>query len=100
MLMAGALFLSGPIAIGQGASTVAAAEATMLSIPVEGMSCVSCAAHVKRTVKAIDGVSGVEVDLVGRAVRLVYDPAIASPQQVADAITALGYRAGAPAEAK
>ena len=34
-----------------------------VSIPVEGMSCMSCAARVKQTLKEIEGVQHVEVSL-------------------------------------
>ena len=71
----------------------------MISIPVEGMACISCAAYVKRTVKAVEGVSDVEVSLTTRTVRLTYDPAVVSPEDVAAAIEALGYSAGSPVEA-
>lgn len=67
-------------------------------IPVEGMICMSCAASVRRTVKAIDGVSDVEVVFVRPAVRVTYAanrPLLVS--RVVASINALGYRAGTPA---
>lgn len=98
-LLAGTLLFAGPPTLGLGVLTATAAEPEMISIPVEGMACISCAAYVKRTVKAVEGVSDVEVSLTTRTVRLTYDPAVVSPEDVAAAIEALGYSAGSPVEA-
>lgn len=67
-------------------------------IPVEGMSCASCVAKVKRTLTAIDGVGDVEVSLVDRNVKLSYDPKQLGPDRVVGALSGLGYKIGAPAE--
>lgn len=72
---------------------------TMVTIPVEGMVCVSCAARVKRTLAAIDGVGFVEVSLGERNARVGYDSSRVSPDRLVAAINDLGYRAGAPAPA-
>ena len=70
--------------------------AKTLTMPVEGMSCASCAASVRKTVKSIDGVTAVEVDLERRRARVVYVSEKVSPQQVAAAISELGYKTGEP----
>lgn len=67
-----------------------------VSIPVEGMSCGSCAASIKRATKAIEGVRDVHVDLVGRRARVEYDDAIASLEKIRTAIEELGYKTGTP----
>lgn len=36
---------------------------TNLTLPVEGMSCGSCVAHVEKALQGVPGVSKVEVDL-------------------------------------
>lgn len=68
-------------------------------IPVEGMSCGSCAAKVKRTLKDINGVGEAVVDLGERNVTVDYDPRQLAPDRLIGAINGLGYKAGAPAEA-
>lgn len=68
-------------------------------IPVEGMSCGSCAAKVKRTLKGIQGVGDAVVDLGERNVTVDYDPRQLAPDRLVSAINGLGYKAGAPAEA-
>ena len=78
------------------AASQKAAELKIITIPVAGMVCISCAATVKRAVKAIEGVSAVEVMLTKNSVQVTYDPGRLSPDRVAAAINALGYKAGAP----
>ncbi len=77
-------------------------EAHMSSvvIPVEGMSCVACAARVKKTVASIAGVGDVEVSLAERNARVRFDTSRLAPDRIVAAINGLGYRAGTPTEAK
>jgi len=70
--------------------------ARVVTIPVEGMSCVSCAATVRKALQSIDGVTGVEVSLEHRAARVQYIDGKVSPDQLVAAVNHLGYRAGAP----
>jgi len=67
-------------------------------IPVEGMACVACAASVKRALKALDGVSEVEVNLERRSATVKYANDKVTPERLVAAITKLGYRAGTPKE--
>lgn len=68
---------------------------TTLSIPIDGMSCSACAASIKRSTKAIDGVKDVEVDLIGRRAKVVYESKRTSPEQISAVIGGLGYKVGA-----
>lgn len=77
-----------------------AAELKSVIIPIEGMSCSACVARVKKTLTSIDGVAGVEMDLAGRQARVRFDPSRLAPDRLVTAVNGLGYRAGAPAEAK
>ena len=74
----------------------AAAHLQTISIPVEGMSCVSCAARVKRTLKGIEGVEQVEVSLEHREAVVRFSLDKVSPERLRSAIDALGYKAGKP----
>ena len=71
-------------------------NATVVNIPVEGMSCASCVASVKKAVSSIDGVTAVDVSLEHRQAKVRYVPDKASAQQIAGAINKLGYKAGEP----
>lgn len=68
-------------------------------IPVEGMSCVACAARIKKTLAAIEGVGHVEVSLGERRARVAFDSSRVSPERLVAAINGLGYHASAPADA-
>ena len=67
-----------------------------VSVPVEGMICVACAASVKTTLKDVDGVRAVEVNLERRAARIEYDPAKVDVAHLTKTINELGYKAGTP----
>jgi copper chaperone CopZ len=103
LLVAGALIVLGSLgpALGTGALTAQPAVKSDLKtvvIPVEGMACIACAASVKRALKAIDGVSVVEVNLERRSAQVTYAPAKVAADRLVAAINKLGYRAGAPKE--
>lgn len=72
-------------------ATTAVREAT---IPIEGMSCGSCVARVKRSLKSMDGVVDVEVSLEHRNAVVRYDQAKTAPERLVAAINDLGYTAG------
>ncbi len=84
-------------ASGQSASVAERTSNTaMVSVPVEGMVCVACAAKVKTTLKDVDGVRAVEVNLEHRAVRIEYDPSKVGLAHLTKTINELGYKAGTP----
>jgi len=61
------------------------------ALAVEGMSCASCLRTVRR---ALEGVPGAHVESVQMGLALVdYDPARTSPEDLAAAAAAVGYRA-------
>lgn len=84
------------------ATQTAAQKASMseIIIPIEGMSCSACAARVKKTLTAIDGVGDVEVLLAERGARIRYEPSKLSPARLVAAVNGLGYRATLPAAVK
>lgn len=68
-------------------------------IPIEGMTCGVCAARVRKTLKAIDGVTDAAVDLEHRNARVNYVETKTSSDQLIAAINKLGYKAGTPTQA-
>ncbi len=71
-------------------------QTKVVTIPVDGMVCLACTARVKSTLKAINGVAEVEVNLAGHGARVEYLEGKVSPEELVSAINRLGYRAGAP----
>jgi copper chaperone CopZ len=64
------------------------------------MSCGSCVSNVKKTVKAMDGVEDVEVSLEKREAKVSFAHTEVSPEEIQQAISGLGYKAGKPVEVK
>ncbi len=60
---------------------------------VSGMSCAACSAGIERTVKKLNGVSQVEVSLMGESMVVEYDAALLSSQEIMQAVIDLGYGA-------
>lgn len=61
------------------------------TLKIDGMSCGHCVASVKKALERLDGVSVKQV-VIGSAT-VDYDPAVASPEQIAGAISDAGYAA-------
>lgn len=72
-----------------------------VTVPIQGMSCGSCVANVKRTLKTIEGVTEVEVSLEKKQVRIQFDAGKLNAERLATAIGEAGYKPGNPStEAK
>jgi len=67
-------------------------------IPVTGMTCASCQAHVRRALSDVAGVGDATVNLMLREATVAYDPAVVAPAQLVAAIRDAGYGAELPAE--
>lgn len=66
-------------------------DMTNTILAVEGMTCSSCIAHIKKAL-AIPGVAGVDVNLAARSVAIVHEPGISGDRLVA-VLGAAGYPA-------
>lgn len=64
---------------------------TRTSLKIEGMSCGHCVASVKKALERLDGVTVRNV-AVGSAT-VDYDPDVASPAKIAEAVSDAGYAA-------
>jgi len=62
-----------------------------LTLPVLGMTCASCQHHVEEALRATAGVEEARVDLMAHRASVVFDPALAAPQQLVEAIRGAGY---------
>lgn len=75
-------------------------EIKTIEIPIEGMSCMSCVANVKKTLTSIDGVMEANVSLQDKKATVKFDPTKVKPLQLQEAVNKLGYKAGKPQELK
>ncbi|MFZ5587349.1 MAG: heavy metal translocating P-type ATPase [Thermodesulfobacteriota bacterium] len=66
--------------------------------PVVGMTCANCAAAVERTLaRKVPGVAKADVNFAAETVTVNYDPSLASPQAMAEAVKKAGYELVLPA---
>src|SRR5512143_4109484 len=63
-----------------------------ISVPVGGMSCASCVAHVEKALKELPGVSHVVVNLATNKASFGYDPQQVRIGRIKQAIEDVGYR--------
>jgi P-type Cu+ transporter len=71
-----------------------------LDLPIEGMTCASCASRVERGLNEVDGVTAT-VNFATERAAVEYDPDRVAPEQLVGAVAAAGYSAQlAPDEAE
>ncbi|MCK6477862.1 MAG: heavy metal translocating P-type ATPase [Phycisphaerales bacterium] len=76
-----------------------AARPTRLDMPVEGMSCASCARRIEHRLGRTPGVVDANVNFATRTATLTYDPATIDPAGLARAVDEIGFRAVITAQA-
>ncbi|CDW92804.1 MULTISPECIES: heavy metal translocating P-type ATPase [unclassified Thiomonas] len=69
----------------------APAAGQTLRLDVGGMTCASCSARVERALRKLPGVQAASVNLATTQAEVTYDPQAATPQAIADAVSAAGY---------
>jgi P-type Cu+ transporter len=83
---------------------VAQGATESITLPILGMTCASCQHHVEEALRSTAGVESARVDLIAHRASVIFDPGLAVPQKLVDAIRSAGYdavlpRRGAPAAA-
>jgi Cu+-exporting ATPase len=73
--------------------TASPASTERITIPITGMSCGACQAHVQKALQSQPGVADVAVNLMTREATIDYDPAAVTPQGLVEAVRATGYGA-------
>ena len=68
-------------------------ELETIRFPVAGMTCASCVSRITRSLRALDGVGRVKVDLRHETATLSRDPQRVSDAAIAAAIAGAGYEA-------
>ena len=62
------------------------------SIKIGGMTCVMCAGTIEKAIAAVEGVTGVTVNLGAEKAQVTYNPRLASPSDMRRAIEKAGYQ--------
>lgn len=68
----------------------------IVGFSVEGITCGSCVASVKRALQALDGVTRIDVSLADRRARVQYVEGKVTADSIAAAVRKLGYKTGEP----
>ena len=71
---------------------------THVELPIEGMTCASCANRIERRLNRLDGVTAT-VNYATERASVDFDPARVEPTALVDAVEAAGYRATLPGAA-
>ena len=61
------------------------------TIPVIGMACAACSAHVERKLSELQGIRSASVSLASRTALIDYDPSVISLEEMKRAISNAGY---------
>jgi len=77
------------------ATSVSAATAGEVTtrFAIEKMNCMLCPITVRKSMEKVPGVKQVEVDYALKIATVIFDPALTSKSQIADASTDIGYPA-------
>ena len=67
-----------------------------ITLPILGMTCASCQHHVEEALRSTPGVEAAHVDLIANRAQVEYDPQIATPDALIEAVRASGYDAVLP----
>src|SRR5437763_1965711 len=71
---------------------------TAVTFPVTGMTCASCVRRIEKALGRVDGVSEANVNLATEKAHVVFDPTLASMDQMRAAVEKAGYAIGGPPE--
>ncbi len=62
-----------------------------ITIPVVGMACSSCSAHVEKKLNSLEGVKMASVSLSSRSALVEYEPSLITLQQMKEAVNDIGF---------
>jgi len=69
-------------------------------LPVEGMTCYTCAVTVEHSLKSLEGVQEAKASVPGKSVAVSYDPRRIKVEQLVEAVNKTGYQARLPEEGR
>jgi len=65
-------------------------------LPIEGMTCASCANRIEKRLSKQPGVTSASVNFATKVATVKYDPAATGPEKLAKAVDDIGYKAVVP----
>ncbi len=82
--------------VDDGAATEEQGSTVHVELPIEGMTCASCAARIERGLGRMDGVAEARVNYATRRATVVYHPAVTRTDDFRRKVTDLGYAVPEP----
>lgn len=82
-----------PAAQAGNASEAGGAGERTVTFAVEKMTCAACPITVRKAMRQVEGVKSVTVDFEAKTATVVFDSAVASPEQIGAASADAGYPA-------
>jgi Cu+-exporting ATPase len=76
---------------------MAEAAVSRITIPVGGMTCAACQAHVEKALTKQPGVESATVNLMMGNAAIVFDPSVIAPETLVEAVRETGYESSMPA---
>jgi P-type Cu+ transporter len=76
--------------MGKG-QTAEAAEGLIVTLPIRGMHCASCASQIEKALQMVSGVDQASVNFAAERAEVRYDPSATSPEAFRRAVQDLGY---------
>ncbi len=67
-----------------------------VTLPVFGVSCISCIRHIRKALDEVSGVESADVNLARREVTVLFDPETTGVDGIVSAIQRSGYAVEAP----
>lgn len=74
-------------------------DAIHVRMPVRGMTCAVCAGRIEKVVGRMEGISTASVNLASELLDVHYDPAVLTPETIAERVKSIGFEALPPAPA-
>jgi Cu+-exporting ATPase len=65
-----------------------------VTLPIEGMTCASCVRRIEKALSRMDGVQEASVNLATEKAHVIFDPSLASLEQLTAAVEKAGYKVG------
>ncbi len=79
----------------EGEAPVVVADKERLDLPIEGMSCASCAGRIEKGLAELPGVSEATVNFATQKATILFDPGATGPEAFRAKVKDLGYDVGA-----
>jgi Cu+-exporting ATPase len=76
--------------------TTAKATVVRADLPIEGMTCASCASRIEKRLNKQPGVESANVNFATKVATVKYDPVATGPEKLAQAVDDIGYKAVVP----